>query len=205
MIHLMTAQQPNAKVRFNWVHDTIKYGIRFDGDGEGYNGYIHHNVGWNCTGGIMVKGGMLVDGVSVGGHFVYNNTVYNSVEKNDIMVLNFQAGQNINYDTVVMNNLAKNISGERSDTEPLSSWIIQSNNFTPTNVADYLDDPSNNDFRPINDSSIVDAGNITYTNSEFSPTGDDSLTRDVGAMIYNGIQWDAGITWSVGNRFNFFG
>jgi len=106
---------------------------------------------------------------------------------------------------VVMNNLAKNISGARTNTEPLSSWMIQSNNFTPTNVADYLDDPSNDDFRPINDASIVNAGDVTYTNSEFSPTGVDSLTRDVGAMIYNGIQWDAGITWSVGSRFNFFG
>ena len=59
MIHLMTAQQQNAKIRFNWVHDTIKYGIRFDGNGEGFNGSIHHNIGWNCEGGIMPKGGML--------------------------------------------------------------------------------------------------------------------------------------------------
>ena len=73
-------QQENSKIRYNWVHDTIKYGIRFDGDGEGHNGYIHHNVGWNCVGGIMAKGGILSGSVSVGGHFVYNNTVFNSVE-----------------------------------------------------------------------------------------------------------------------------
>ena len=35
LIHCMVNQQPNVKIRFNWVHDTIKYGIRFDGDGEG--------------------------------------------------------------------------------------------------------------------------------------------------------------------------
>ena len=40
-------------------------------------------------GGIMERwyGGS----VSVGGHFVYNNTMFNSVDKNDIMVLNVQA------------------------------------------------------------------------------------------------------------------
>ena len=105
MIHLMAEQQNNAKIRYNWVHDTIKYGIRFDGDGEGNNGYIHHNVGWNCVGGIMAKGGILDGGVSVGGHFVYNNTMFNSVDKNDIMVLNVQAGNDINFGSVVMNNL----------------------------------------------------------------------------------------------------
>ena len=50
------------------------------------------------------------NGSSVGGHFVYNNTFFNSVEKNDIMVLNTQAGQNINYGSVVMNNLSETLS-----------------------------------------------------------------------------------------------
>ena len=91
MIHLMVNQQNNCKIRFNWVHDSIKYGIRFDGNGDGYGGYIHHNIGWNCNGGIMVKGGMLDNSNnSVGGHYVYNNTIFNSDNKNDIIVLNNQ-------------------------------------------------------------------------------------------------------------------
>ena len=112
MIHLMVNQQVNSKIRYNWVHDTIKYGIRFDGNGEGNNGYIHHNIAWNCQGGIMVKGGMYdtTTGEYVGGHFVYNNTALNSVDKNDIMVLNVQNGKDINFDTVVMNNLSETIS-----------------------------------------------------------------------------------------------
>ena len=204
MIHLMTAQQENAKIRFNWVHDTIKYGIRFDGNGEGFNGYVHHNIGWNCEGAIMIKGGELDgNGNSVGGHFVYNNTAFNSTVKNDIMVLNVQAGQNINYGSVVMNNLSETLSGHRSNAEAFEPRIINSNNFTPANVEDYLVNVASNDFRPINDSSVVDAGNTTYTNSEFSPTGVDALTDDIGALQYGEAAWQAGITWDNSDRFNF--
>ena len=75
MIHAMVNQQPNIKIRFNWCHDSIKYGIRFDGEGEGHTGYIHHNIGWNCTGGIMVKGGILDDS----GNYVFGFSCFTNL------------------------------------------------------------------------------------------------------------------------------
>ena len=213
MIHLMVAQQANAKIRYNWVHDTIKYGIRCDGDGDGYNAYIHHNVGWNCEGGIMAKGGMLSGNTSVGGHFVYNNTMFNSVVKNDIMVLNEQAGANINYGSVVLNNLCETLSGHRTNAEAFEDRIINSNNLTPANVEVYLANASSNVYTPVSNVSTVNAGNITYSNTEFNPTGKDALTPDIGAMDYFGNFWEAGITWNgstssdsdyvTNNRLNF--
>ena len=119
------------------------------------------------------------------------------------MVLNTQKGVNINYGSVVMNNLTEKLSGHRTDIEGFESWITASNNYTASNIEPLLTDTASYDFRPINDSSIVDAGNTTYTNFEFNPTGVDALTNDIGAMEYNGTQWEAGISWVTGSRFNF--
>ena len=76
-----------------------------------------------------------------------------------------------------------------------------------------LIDVDNNDYRPLDNPEIVGAGNTVYTNSEFNPTGVDSLTADIGAMNYNENSWRAGITWNNSsltdseyvtiNRFNF--
>ena len=286
LFHFMVAQQTDVKVRFNWAHDSIKYGIRFDGEGSGNQGYIHHNVIWNCEGGIMVKGGELsfnskitnitqanpavitvesstgltdgdqitISGVSgmtevneqnyyaliignnislysdtalttpidsstftayskngwvssgnsVGGHFIYNNTVMNAPTKNDIICLNAQSGKLINYKSIVMNNLSESISGNRSSAEALAGRIYNSNNFIPTNVEDYLVNFSNKDFRPINDVNIVAQGDTTTTaahtyvgDTTFNPgSGYDTLTQDIGALNYNSTLWRAGITWN---------
>ena len=76
LVHCMINQQPNIQVRYNWLHDTIKYGVRFDGEGDGYGGYVHHNVIWNVQGGIMIKGY---------NHNIYNNTAFDNGNKTSLV------------------------------------------------------------------------------------------------------------------------
>tara|TARA_B100000963_G_C22384485_1_gene561621 strand:- start:351 stop:770 length:420 start_codon:yes stop_codon:yes gene_type:complete len=122
--------------------------------------------------------------------------MFNSAGKNDIIVLNEQNGLPINYGSIVINNLSEKISGHRSNNENLADRIIDICNLVVNNVEDHLVDVSNYDFRPINNSEIVNKANLTFTNQEFDPSGVDSLTKDIGAMEYNSIIWKAGITWN---------
>jgi len=78
LIQCMVGQQPGTEIRYNWLHDTIKYGARFDGNGAGNNGLMHHNVIWNVQGGIMVKGFE---------NNLFNNTAFDNGNKNDIIVM----------------------------------------------------------------------------------------------------------------------
>ena len=118
------------------------------------------------------------------------------------------------YDSVVLNNLCETLSGHRTDPVAFESWIINSNNLTLSNVEVVLQNASSNVYLPQNNVSVVNAGNVSYTNSEFSPTGEDSLTPDIGAMFYYGNNWEAGISWNTSSlsdsqfvtntRFNFY-
>ena len=148
-----------------------KYGIRFDGNGEGHSGYIHHNIGWNCEGGIMVKGGMIDPNtnVTVGGHFVYNNTFLNSVDKNDIMVLAEQNNQDINFGSVVMNNLCEKLSAHRTDDLEFPSRITNLTNFTQSEIESLLTDFNSRDFRPINNPLLIFPPTV-YSDNGFAPS-----------------------------------
>ena len=59
VVQVMQGEAPGAEIAYNWIHDVIKYGARFDAPigqaGEGRNGTMHHNVIWNAAGGLMVK------------------------------------------------------------------------------------------------------------------------------------------------------
>ena len=88
------------------LHDTVKYGARFDGNGEGHHGLMHHNVIWNCGKGLMIKGYE---------HRVYHNTAFdntNGIRRgNDLLIMIDQGG---NAGTETISNAANRISGHRT-------------------------------------------------------------------------------------------
>ena len=63
---------PGSEIHHNWIHDSVKYGIRYDApvlnpELAGTDGLIHHNVLWNLPKGMMIKGDV---------HEIYNNTCF---------------------------------------------------------------------------------------------------------------------------------
>ena len=80
---------------YNWLHNSIKYGARFDGNGAGNNGMMHHNVMWGLgNSGIMAKGYEFK---------IFNNTVIDGPDnKNDILIMIEQGG---NEGTLTHNNV----------------------------------------------------------------------------------------------------
>ena len=186
LIQCMVGQQPGTEIRYNWLHDTIKYGARFDGNGAGNNGLMHHNVIWNVQGGIMVKGFE---------HNLFNNTAFDNGNKNDIIVMIDQGG---NEGTITRNNAANKIAGHRSGSfqdYPVPGEYDHNWNGYETNqdIKDLLIDPQNYDFRPQPDSELIDAGTtIQGINEEFVGAGPDQ-----GAYEYGGEIWIPGITWDL--------
>ena len=109
VVQIMQGEAPGAEVAYNWIHDIIKYGIRFDAPigqiGQGRNGTMHHNVIWNAAGGLMVKGDY---------HDIHNNTVFNSsASKNDIIALT-DGGIN-NKNSTFHRNAVDSMADHRSD------------------------------------------------------------------------------------------
>ena len=190
IIQCMVGQQPGVEIRYNWLHDTIKYGARFDGNGEGNNGLMHHNVIWNVEGGIMVKG---YD------HNLYNNTAFDNGSKNDIIVMIDQGG---NQGTTTKNNAANKISGHRSgaysDYPVPGNYENNWNGYeTGIDIKSLLMDPENYDFRPLPNSLLVNAGMII----EGITDDYEGEAPDVGAYEHGGEFWDAGISWDLSTTF----
>ena len=190
LIQCMVGQQPGVEIRYNWLHDTIKYGARFDGNGAGNNGLMHHNVIWNVQGGIMVKGYE---------HNLFNNTAFDNGDKNDIIVMIDQGG---NEGSITRNNAANKIAGHRSGTyQDYPVPGIYDHNWngyeTGSEIKDQLVDPENYDFRPHPDSDLIDAG-TTIESITDNFIGD---APDQGAYEYGGEMWIPGITWDLEDTF----
>jgi len=191
LVQCMVGQQPNVQIRYNWLHDTEKFGARFDGEGDGYGGHMHHNVIWNVQGGIMVKGY---------NHNIYNNTSFDNGSKNDIIVMIDQGG---NEGTITINNASNKIAGHRTGTyQDYPVPGIYENNWngyeTNQDIKDLLQDAENLDFTPTEGSILIDSG-FDHENLDLNYIGDGP---DLGAYEYGGEYWIPGITWDLNQEFS---
>ncbi len=156
--------QDGTVVHHNWLHDTPKYGFRFDAPVEaaewGDNGFSHHNVVWNSSG-ANPKG---MDDRH------YNNLLFDNTNV-DLIILHDLAdnGDWSNETTKTINNASDSISGHRTDVKSVPGTA--SSNFNGVNKTELLKtllrDPANHDFRPVAGSSLVDAGEV-ISDSDFS-------------------------------------
>lgn len=156
-INIGTAAQLGTTVRYNWVHDTNRQGIRFDSTTSrtGTSGSVHNNVVFNLgSGGSKFKGDH---------HLLFNNTFHDSF----FAVPNgYGNTPPHNQNTLICNTLA----------DIMVAWSIKNpgeeikarleNNITGEGVvSENLRDPANLDFRPKPGSEIIDAG-FVLTNAD---------------------------------------
>ncbi len=149
-INIGTGSQIGTTVRYNWVHNTNRQGIRFDStlSRMGFEGCVHNNVVFNLGhGGSKFKGDK---------HLLFNNTFHDSFFSIPNGYGNTAAH---NQNTLVCNTLADIMvawSTKKPDEEILAQ---QENNVSGAGVViNHLRDPANLDFRPKPGSEIVDAG-----------------------------------------------
>lgn len=179
LIQVSVSAQPDSETRYNWVHNTVKQGLRFDNKNTpnapwGENGNMHHNVAWK-TDRIFFKGDK---------HFIYNNLSFDS-KQNDLIVSSNVAIQGHNHKTITRNNLSNKFSGHRSKSGkdyPVPGVVDHnwSGNFKGADIRSQLRDPDNFDFRPKKESEIIDAG-ILIKGKEINYLGN---TPDIGAYEY---------------------
>jgi len=126
-------------VTHNWVHDSPKKGIRFDGEEGGPNGTVSNNVVWDIhdrNNEIYLKGNY---------HTVKNNIAYAKDSYCTVCVPSSHWGHPMNEHSRVMNNGATRLS-DGGQTE---------NNFVSMDLEQEMVDSSIQDFRP------VPGGNLT--------------------------------------------
>jgi len=192
MVQITETEQDGAICRYNWLHDTEKYGARFDhsGTADGVNGLMHHNVAWNClAGGIMAKGN---------NHKIYNNTVINSGSRNDIIIL--KVGDSDHSSTILKNNVAGKIANHRSNDVEID-FGTYSNNWNgykeSASINSVLTDTSQKDFSPKSGSAIIDAGAVISGITD----GYQGSAPDMGAFESGNVNWTAGHGWDVNATF----
>ena len=169
--------QPGSQVRYNWFHDTVKSGARFDAPIPptrwGNSGTMRRNVVWNAGSGLMIKGQR---------HYCLNNTCL-ACSSNGIIILDdSSSGGGGNAGTVTRNNISDELSGHRKRYVPVPGICDHNWNGYETGkgISTQLRDPDNLDFRPKPGAQIIDAGTTTPGDSD-SYLGE---APDIGAYEY---------------------
>ena len=145
----------------NWIHNTVKAGMRFDGSEDEdpliknvmIEGTFVRNVVWDNPLGYMVKGDY---------HRVYNNVAFNN-SATEAKILTSKFHDNANTHTVTRNNVMEDMSGSRNGTQftdPVPgivdhNWLADPKEY---DIQKVLRDPYNLDFRPRENSALVDMG-----------------------------------------------
>ena len=153
----------------NWVHDHIKFALRFDSPWlqpsvYGTNGVMRNNVLWN-TRPMVPKGDW---------HHVYGNTGFDN-DVVDIAIFNDITHGGINSNTVTRNNAVNLISGSRTSAQPYPG--TSDHNWSGSEVKNELVDAAQWDFRPAIGSALIDAG----TNIPAQVSGFIGAAPDMGA------------------------
>ncbi|MBT3378426.1 MAG: hypothetical protein HN742_01710 [Lentisphaerae bacterium] len=187
-INIGTNVQQGTVVRFNWVHDTNRQGIRFDSTtgSAGEGGSIHHNVMWRAAGNV-VKGDR---------HFVQNNVVFDC-GGNVSFQLRTSHGQvtDMHKETLLRNNLMDSAGSRGSRIRPPMPGIKANNLIAPGAVTGNLRDPVNLDFRPKPGAAAVDAGlvtrpdDLTHPEARFEDPGCVGDSPDIGAYEHGADQY----------------
>jgi len=184
MIQVSVKQQPDSIVRYNWVHNSVKQGIRFDNKNTpnapyGNNGNVFNNVAWN-TERVYFKGD---------NHFIFNNLSFDN-DKNDLIISSNKAIQGHNDNTITRNNISNKFSGHR--TKPRVKFPVPGivdHNFDGVtlgvDIRTQLRDVDNLDFRPKADSQLIDAGaKIKGKTNFFLGKAPDIGPYEYGALDY---------------------
>ena len=149
----------------NWIHDSPKKGLRFDGNGDPltYDGTMEFNVVWNIEGNreIYPKGE---------NHTITNNVAWDNDDQDDCTLCVPSTSPNsmqipMNTNSTVTNNAA---------TKFLDGGGVIENNYESEDVVQQMVDPTNFDFRPVPGGAFItqDGGEIigAYTSGESSLT-----------------------------------
>lgn len=179
-INVGVAEQAGTEIAHNWVHDSDKAGIRFDGvEGAaktGQDGQVHHNVVWNTEFSI-IKGDRQA---------TFNNTMFDN-RIVDLIIFNKESAGGLNHQSETLNNLIGTLQGRKSGTaeQLIIPGMVDGNIQTSAAMDRYLFGASWGDFRPKSEL-LIDTGSASSSLANIEYLGS---APDVGAYETGGEYW----------------